>query len=128
MFTKWKQSPEDTVIQYIGHYCRGGGTMVLCVFFVVECQCDLKLLTAPDAYTAPGSCCLSSSIICIDGYSPSAGLTVRSLLLFSPFLAPPPPPLTSAALAFLSVCYLDWTSPCVSLSCSSSVQGFHRHS
>lgn len=46
-------------------------------FFVVECQCDLKLLTAPDAYTALGSCCLSSSIICIDGCSPSACLTVN---------------------------------------------------
>ena len=48
---------------------------VVVVVVVEDCRGDLKLLTAPDAYTAIGSCCLFSSIICIDGYSLSAFLT-----------------------------------------------------
>lgn len=42
------------------------------MFFVVECLCDLKLLTAPDAYIAISSRWLSPSEICMDGHSLSA--------------------------------------------------------
>lgn len=70
-------------------------------FVVVECQCDLKLLTAPGAYTALGSCCLSVSIICIDGYSLSASLTVNLYFSSVPSHSPASV-MTELTLAFYS--------------------------
>lgn len=77
-------------------------------FFVVECQCDLKLLTAPDAYTALGSCCLSPSI---DVFV-SMDMTLN---LFFSCLSP------SSSANHSSVHY-----PLSFSSCFSSPQGFHK--
>lgn len=66
MFTNWKQTAVFKLTIIVQE-----DNSSLC-FFVVESQCDLKLLTAPDAYIAISARWLSPPDICMDGYSLSA--------------------------------------------------------